>query len=1241
MFIVALITSLTFTSLSIANPDVVVYVDPPLSSAPPGATFDIYVTAGTEGEPVSNLFLTQFSLSWDPLLLDTDADSINLGDVSPFLDMIYIEQVNNTEGWLTVTVGRLPLVKTGLSGVVQLAKITFLVEAEGSSDLHLFDTRLKDTSGADLLHTTIDGYFSNAVTYDLTIAVDGVGGTTDPAPGVHTYAEDTVASVTAIPDSGYVFDHWELDASPAGSDNPIDVTMDADHSLTAFFAPPTMVGWIEGTVTDFDTGDPLEGATVSTDAVSDVTDASGFYSLEVSPGTYDVTAEMPGYETQTVTGVIVVADTTTTQDFALVPVAEVGWIEGTVTDADTLLPIAGATVTADAVSDVTDASGYYSLEVSPGTYDVTAEMTGYESQTAIVTIIPDTTVVQDFSLTPVELDITPPTIIINEPTARDYLRSETITLDFTAVDTESGVASISATLDQITVKSGESVELSTLDLGKHILNVTATDNAGNSAAETVEFNITRYAPDLSVSSADISFSDFNPSEGQTITIFATVHNLGEKSAESITVHFYDDIARIGETQISYISHDSYGKASIEWTAEGEGFHLIKIVVDPSNNIIEIDEENNEATRSIQVGEIPHFAGMVVYGSVTPNETRTGCSVTIQGYAEYNTTYGAGEPVAGAEVTIGIIGWGQETTYTIKDGTFNGDIFAPHIPENYTVIVTVTDYTFWETIERGLVITQEVGTDLTLSRHDISFSPFDPIENEIVKITAKIHNVGTDNVSDVLVIFYDDGEPIANRTIHQIPRGESRDTNLSWNATLSGWHTIRVVVDPYNTTAEFNENNNKASKNIWIYPALPDLTPTNIDFSDSTPLVNQTITISANVLNNGGIEARNVLVSFKDGDQSSGNTTIPMIPGKRESRTASINYTFTTSELHVINVTIDIENRIAEADEANNWHCTNIFVHLPSPDLAISSGDITFSKGEPSVGDIIIIYATIRNIGEGDAHDVIVEFFDSGKVIAPPIHIPSISVGGSETVNVSWNATPAGSHVIKVITDGNDTIMESNEFNNVASRYIYVSPLQARAADLCIYSEDIVFSNTFPDPGENVTIYATVHNIGEAEAQDVTVIFHVDNVQLGSPQTILSVPVYQKETVSTKWIASEMGLHVVKIVVDISIDFDKTNNIATRAIIVSSRGCIENMNQTIQDLPDELFISEEDVADVKRDFSDSFNDVIENVDEGRYMDVIVKLNAIKQRIYKEIVECDEREEIISMIRNLIAYLENFL
>ncbi len=70
-------------------------------------------------------------------------------------------------------------------------------------------------------------------TYDLTVAADPAGGgTTTPAVGVHTYAEDTIVDVTAAPNSGYVFDHWSGDCTGSGA---CQVTMDGDKTVTAHF----------------------------------------------------------------------------------------------------------------------------------------------------------------------------------------------------------------------------------------------------------------------------------------------------------------------------------------------------------------------------------------------------------------------------------------------------------------------------------------------------------------------------------------------------------------------------------------------------------------------------------------------------------------------------------------------------------------------------------------------------------------------------------------------------------------------------------------------------------------------------------------------------------------------------------------------------------------------------------------------------------------------------------------------
>jgi hypothetical protein len=82
-------------------------------------------------------------------------------------------------------------------------------------------------------------------------------------------------------------------------------------------------GTLQGTVTDASNGNPISGALVDAGTGgSATTDANGFYQIANLPaGTYDVTASATGYDPSTVTGVVITAGTTTTQDFSLNPTA--------------------------------------------------------------------------------------------------------------------------------------------------------------------------------------------------------------------------------------------------------------------------------------------------------------------------------------------------------------------------------------------------------------------------------------------------------------------------------------------------------------------------------------------------------------------------------------------------------------------------------------------------------------------------------------------------------------------------------------------------------------------------------------------------------------------------------------------------------------------------------------------------------------------------------------------------------
>jgi hypothetical protein len=62
------------------------------------------------------------------------------------------------------------------------------------------------------------------------------GGTLSIAPGIYEYAKGETVTVTATPSSGYTFERWELDGSPAGTSTSITIKMDKAHRVRAVFS---------------------------------------------------------------------------------------------------------------------------------------------------------------------------------------------------------------------------------------------------------------------------------------------------------------------------------------------------------------------------------------------------------------------------------------------------------------------------------------------------------------------------------------------------------------------------------------------------------------------------------------------------------------------------------------------------------------------------------------------------------------------------------------------------------------------------------------------------------------------------------------------------------------------------------------------------------------------------------------------------------------------------------------------
>jgi PKD repeat protein/outer membrane protein assembly factor BamB len=133
---------------------------------------------------------------------------------------------------------------------------TYVVAASHDNNIYFLDTRdgaliWKYNTGNPVYSVSIssDGnyiaagsdsevFLFNAPPAQMQLTIEVVGsGTTNPAPGTHTYDEGSAVSVDAQPDPNWRLDHWLLDGSNVGADDPYTVTMDASHTLKAVFVP--------------------------------------------------------------------------------------------------------------------------------------------------------------------------------------------------------------------------------------------------------------------------------------------------------------------------------------------------------------------------------------------------------------------------------------------------------------------------------------------------------------------------------------------------------------------------------------------------------------------------------------------------------------------------------------------------------------------------------------------------------------------------------------------------------------------------------------------------------------------------------------------------------------------------------------------------------------------------------------------------------------------------------------------
>jgi plastocyanin len=191
------------------------------------------------------------------------------------------------------------------------------------------------------------------------------------------------------------------------------------------------------------------------------------------------------------------------------------------------------------------------------------------------------------------------------------------------------------------------------------------------------------------------------------------------------------------------------------------------------------------------------------------------SIWVNGTAMYNN----GSAAILSNLTVGILENSSMEWYGTTDGTgkYSIEISAPGSAGNYNVTVAVSNLSLGvsNTVNAGLLVTDVPIPDIVVTSGDISLSNASPIVNEEFTIFIDVHNSGTLETSLFQVDVYIDGQMVYSEVISSIAPGDARTLNFSWLSVVQGSYTLLVQSDAADSVQEALENNNDASRLIFV------------------------------------------------------------------------------------------------------------------------------------------------------------------------------------------------------------------------------------------------------------------------------------------------------------------------------------------------------------------------------------------------------------------------------------------
>jgi PKD repeat protein len=412
----------------------------------------------------------------------------------------------------------------------------------------------------------------------------------------------------------------------------------------------------------------------------------------------------------------------------------------------------------------------------------------------------------------------------------------------------------------------------------------------------------------------------------------------------------------------------------------------------------------------------------------------------------------------------------------------------------------------------------------------------------------------EEVTDVVIIEGTASDPEPGDTVTEV-YVKIDDTSEDWyladgtDSWTFQWDTREVNNGEHTIYAKSYDGDNysaEASISVTVDNPPTDIEAT-MDFNQNNVETGATVRVFGDVIYQNGDPVENALVNVTIQNQDDYWTNLTESDG-----TYSV---FITAPDTAGNYDVRVT---ATKGGFSDITTKRLYVSAPpaEPDLEILSSDIDFNPSAPESGHTVLVTVTVRNIGDAEATNVLVNAYNGdpeagGTQIEPKgSETITVSATDSEEVYLDWDTTDlAGQFFIYVELDRDDRIEEADEDNNKAYKMIDVSGMP----DFAVEPKDISFSKNNPKVDETIDIRINIHNLGTETGEVDYEVY--DGDPDGSGLLIDSnsetVTKNQFETVTVKWTPEEGGDREIYVVLISSDDDNDDNNQANKTISVES------------------------------------------------------------------------------------------